>query len=150
MTIVGTPRAAQVSRESLARFAAPAGVSASLAAATLFIVARNPHETQLSFGCLMFNAVGVYCPGCGGTRAVHDVFTGDFAGALHMNALVTLLVIPLGIAGLLYWFARSAGYRLPSFNPPMWVTWTAVGVVAAFWVVRNMPGLIGVLSPLTA
>ncbi len=151
MTTVSDARGATMSdRHLVGRLAAPAGVTAAILAATAFVAANNPHTTRLSPGCIMLQASGFYCPGCGGTRAVYDLVHGDIAAAARMNALVTFLVVPLGVLALAYWVLRAGGWIRWQVRLPLWTAYAAVAFMLAFTVVRNLPALVGVLSPVGA
>jgi hypothetical protein len=83
---------------------------------------------------------GLDCPGCGGTRAAHQLFTGHLGAAADLNVLA-LVGIPLVLAALFVSLtAAFGGPRWRSFTFSS--TWTRVAlvVVAVFWVVRNLPG----------
>ena len=72
-----------------------------LALATLALHLRDPHQHG-SWGFCPSAAMGIYCPGCGGLRAVNDLTNGDVGAALSSNILVTLL-IPVGVVLLALW-----------------------------------------------
>ena len=82
--------------------------------------------------CPIHALTGIYCPGCGGQRAVSAILHGDFAGALDQNALI--FAIPFFIA--LGFLAQRLNRR-----------WLTVAVVASvsvisliFVILRNQPG----------
>lgn len=89
--------------------------------------------------------VGLWCPGCGSTRALAELLDGDVAAAFSYNALA-----PFAAALLVWAWVAWAGRA--------WRTWTIAGpaelpvavpalvVVAAFTVARNLPQL-QVLAP---
>jgi len=82
---------------------------------------------------------GLDCPGCGGTRAAHDLFTGHVGAALSMNVLA-VVAMPFLLWGLFVSLTAMLGgprWRAFSLSP----TWTRVALVAVvvFWVVRNLP-----------
>jgi hypothetical protein len=87
-----------------------------------------------------FKAVtGWDCPGCGGTRALHQLFTGHLGAALSYNVLA-VVILPVLLWGL---FASLTG----ALGGPRWKSisvarpwiWIAFAVVIGFWVVRNLP-----------
>src|SRR4051794_35448113 len=82
------------------RLAVPAVSIGALAATTLALHFRDPHS-QGSWGvCPSYALFGVYCPGCGGLRAVNDLTNFDLLGAASSNlyfvAFVPLIVFLLG------------------------------------------------------
>ena len=96
--------------------------------------------------CPSLTLTGTYCPLCGGLRAVHDLMLGNVAGAFRMNPLV-VLGLPLLVLVWWRWVRRALrGIRatVPAIRWPAWVTF---GVIAAFWVARNIPALQGWLAP---
>jgi hypothetical protein len=83
-------------------------------------------------------ATGLDCPGCGGTRAAHDLMRGDLVGALDHNVLA-VIAIPLILWGLFTWLTSVlGGPKLSTFSPSTRWTVAAVVVLLAFWVVRNL------------
>jgi hypothetical protein len=80
---------------------APAAAIGALSLLTLALHARDPHQHG-SWGLCPSAMLGVYCPGCGGLRAVNDLTHGDIGAALSSNILVTLL-IPVGVVLLAVW-----------------------------------------------
>lgn len=49
---------------------------------------NDPSTTHLGIPCLLREATGWYCWGCGGQRAFHQLLHGNFEAALKLNALV--------------------------------------------------------------
>lgn len=101
----------------------------------------DPSTSSAIYPQCPFKAVtGFDCPGCGTTRAMHSLLTGDVGRALDHNALF-VLALPV----LLWWAIRGA-VRSTGRKPPgpglrwrPWMTWTLVSLVGVFWVVRNLP-----------
>ncbi len=139
---------AAVTRPDVAkRWAFPVGVTAALAAATAYTGIRDPHEPGFFPSCVFYSASGYYCPGCGGLRAVHDLVTGDIAGAMSMNPLVVLGVIPAGVFLIGWWLLSVGTDRVRPVDIPTWVGIAIPLVLAVFWVVRNLEPFAPYLSP---
>lgn len=138
----------QVVRPRRWRVALPAGMIVILASAVLFILARDPYTTTVTGPCMLLHLTGLYCPGCGGTRAVYSLATGDVSGALNMNAFVVLLVIPPAILGLLWWLLHSLDLKVPRVRIGTPIVWGYVGVLLLFAVMRNIPALEPLLAPI--
>lgn len=45
------------------------------------------------FPCLLFELTGIYCPGCGGTRALKALLRGELLLSFHENPAVLLIFI---------------------------------------------------------
>lgn len=94
-------------------------------------------------GCGFRGLTGLYCPGCGNTRASHALLHGDLLEATRQNVFF-VLALPF----LLFWAARSwIEWIFPNFLKPLPFRWKreySLGIVAAlvaFWVLRNLPFL---------
>jgi hypothetical protein len=81
--------------------------------------------------CLFHKLTGLHCPGCGSTRALHQLLHGNVSAALHLNPLAVLLLPVLG-AG--WWLHRKRRQILS----PAWI-WCLVIVVVTYGVARNLP-----------
>ncbi len=116
---------------------APGVTIGSLALATLALHLRDPHESG-SWGLCPSAAIGFYCPGCGGLRAVNDLTNGDVGAAFSSNVVVTSL-IPVAVVLLALWAVdrwRGRTRQVPwSRLRPILLGLVAVLVV--FAIVRN-------------
>lgn len=101
------------------------------------VYAEDPHQSVWFPPC-PFNALtGLYCPGCGSTRALHLLLHGQVVDALGRNLL---MVVSLPILGLM--LAR------PSVPRKQWVCWTALVVLISYGILRNIPmHPFGMLAP---
>ncbi len=117
----------------------PLAVAGGLAAATLALHLRDPHEKG-SWGLCPTAALGFSCPGCGGLRAVNDLSNLQVGAAASSN-----LLFVLSLPFLAYAFARWAHGRWTG-RPwqPSPAAVRTVGIVVgvllvAFAVARNTP-----------
>ena len=110
------------------------------AAAALFVLFRfDPARNDFFPDCLFHTLTGLHCPGCGSTRAVHQLLQGHVGAALALNPLLVLLIPLLLGAWLLQKWRRTNGRpNAPLFSHPR-VGWTIAVVVIAFGVLRNVP-----------
>lgn len=135
------------SRVRPARFVAPAAVAATVVGAFTYVAVRNPYETSLTGPCALLHTTGLFCPGCGATRAAYEITQGDVLGAVQMNAFFTLIVLPAAVIGLAWWVAAVAGMKVPQANFSQRTIWTVVGLMALFWIARNLPWFEPYLAP---
>jgi len=63
----------------------PALLALFLGAAAYLLWRFDPREVRL-WVCLFHATTGFYCPGCGATRATHELLHGRLLSALHDNA----------------------------------------------------------------
>lgn len=121
------------------RMVPPTLVVGGLAAASLALHLRDPHE-QGSWGECPTAAMGFWCPGCGGLRAVNDLTRLQVLDAASSN-----LAFVLSLPFLAYVFARwSVGrWRGRSWAPSNTAMNVSAAVVlasiAAFTLLRNLP-----------
>lgn len=119
------------------RMLAPLTTIGALTLATAALHLRDPHASG-SWGYCPSAAMGFYCPGCGGLRAVNDLTQGDVGAALSSNVVVTAL-IPVAVVLLALWAVdswRGHPRRVPweRLRP---LGYAFVTVLVVFTVVRN-------------
>ena len=104
-----------------------------------YVAAVDPNQPNLVPACAFKALTGLDCPGCGGTRAVHALLHGDVGNALNHNVLVTAVVA----IGLVWVLANLVRRRLgrPPLRFSLTLPWAIalMAVIAAFWIVRNLP-----------
>lgn len=88
----------------------------------------NPVECRWLPPCLFHKLTGLYCPGCGSTRAVHALLHGDVATAARFNILAVCGLPALGM--MVFW-------RWAAIHPA--VGWTALTIAILFGILRNIP-----------
>jgi hypothetical protein len=117
----------------------PLGVGAVAMAGVAYVAAIDPNAAGHYPTCPFLAITGWYCPGCGALRAVHALAHGDLVTALARNPLV---VVALGyvVLGWALWLHRAATGRARRWLAPPWVLYGVLGVILAFWVLRNVPG----------
>jgi len=113
------------------------------AAATAYVYAVDPARGVYP-QCFLYRTTGLYCAGCGATRALHALLHGRVIEALHDNVLfVSLLPAAIALAALYAWKTWTRN-QWPSVTVPSTTLWrgglAVVGVCVAFMVLRNLPG----------
>lgn len=139
--------------------ALPVAVTRSSAAAILailtglsaWVLVRNPLENTVFPPCPLHATTGLWCPGCGATRASYLLFKGDVAGALHFNGLWVVLA-PFVLYQAIAFAGEAFGIRwlrrIPLNRPVIGVLLVSI---VGFFLVRNLPfEAFEVLNPLTA
>ncbi|RMI13526.1 DUF2752 domain-containing protein [Cellulomonas triticagri] len=107
---------------------------------------RDPHGTGSWGVCPLYALTGLYCAGCGGLRATHDLLVGDLAGAWAMNPLWVLLV-PVLLGLWAWWLTRAVRTGGPARGPSVTVALVGAAVVVLYSVARNVPAWAGLLAP---
>lgn len=113
---------------------------AGLAALT-WLAFNNPLGQSVLPRCPTEQYAGVYCPGCGATRATHHLLQGRAGTAMGYNPLLVVVGVPVVLYTLAsLGYQAAAGRRFRRWALPGYVGWAAVVVVVGFLVVRNLPG----------
>lgn len=105
--------------------------AAAMALAAAAVVA-DPETTHVPL-CPLHAATGLYCPLCGGLRAVHALSRGALGTALHDNVLVVAAIVIAPLMTLSFRVTR----RSDAVSRRLLVAVVAVAVV--FAIVRNLP-----------
>lgn len=123
-------------------------IGAALLVSAWAFVRVYPYVYGLFPPCLFHELTGLHCTGCGGTRAVHALLSGDLATAWAQNPLLLLLLPWIGY-GLVRGLGRYffPGREFPGIDVPGKLYWVLAWAVILFTVVRNLPFVHG-LGPL--
>lgn len=110
------------------------------------IIVRNmdPSKVPVTPPCSLRYFTGLYCPGCGMTRAMHAALNFRFADAFSYNLLWPFIVLLIS-ASFYMWFSFLITCKNP-FKPfneffkkhPL-AAYITVIVFFAFWIFRNIP-----------
>jgi hypothetical protein len=126
-----------------------AAVAALGLAAAAVIFAFDPAKPGPYPVCLFHALTGLYCPGCGSLRALHQLLHGHFIAAIRFNPLM-VLVLPFAAYAMASYALRWAGMRaLPGVRicarwgacarMRAWWGWALLAIIVAFGVLRNIP-----------
>ena len=91
--------------------------------------ALNPSALWFCPPCPLYRTTGLFCPGCGSTRALHQLSHGNLWAAIRFN--------PLAVAALPV-LALLVIRPQPQWLGARWI-WILLVVVIAFGVLRNLP-----------
>lgn len=123
----------------------PAVVAAIAAAGAVAVQVRDP-AVPGSWGpagiglCPLHAVTGLWCPGCGGLRAVADLVDLDVVAAIGHNGPAVLLVVVLAVAWVRWVVDRWQGRPAPRMIVLSSTASTAVlWSLALFTLVRNTP-----------
>src|SRR5258708_13591328 len=96
--------------------------------AAVFFFLVDPSSVMFLPRCPLYTTTGIYCPGCGATRALHEFLRGHWLAALRLNALFTLSLPGLAAFGLYRWATSDRGRN--AWKPQC--TWVLLGMVLTF------------------
>lgn len=100
----------------------------------------NPSQHPNLPECPTLGLLGVYCPGCGSTRATHHLLNGRLATAWSFNPLMVLVGAPLGIAYAAALASAILTGRRPMWRPPARLAYAIAVLLLLYMGVRNIPG----------
>ena len=87
----------------------------------------------LRISCPIHSLTGVFCPGCGSTRAVRALLGGDLQLAFHNNALFLISPVLVLVGVLISKYSKNRIWLYLFLS-------LLLAVVIAFTVLRNQPG----------
>ena len=110
---------------------------------SIMLLAIAPWLSERMPNCLFHEKTGLFCPGCGATRAALDLSNGDWFGAMRNNVL---FVSSLGLSGV--WIVVSAvSEKFPEveilrvFRFRLRFLWWILATLIAFTLLRNIPAM---------
>ncbi len=112
----------------------------TIALAYVYVTTPGLREIVRPYHCLFFQATGLLCPACGGTRAMLHLLNGRLLLALESNVLA-VLILPAISYGVIIVFRLAFDRK---FTPadikiaPFWL-WSFLAAVILFWIIRNIP-----------
>ena len=109
----------------------------ALAAAVVYLLVFEPGKSGFFPICLFRALTGFTCPGCGSTRALHQLLHGHVIEAFELNPLLLI-----GLPFLLFALLRYSVYALRGVTPrgnilPASLIYALFFVVMSFWIIRN-------------
>jgi len=106
-------------------------------AAAVVLYRFDPTRVPIYPVCQFHRLTGLDCPGCGATRALHELLHGHLDAALHYNAFL-VLSLPLW-AGFGLQFAWRKFRQQPVAAPrPGWLVFYLAAFVV-FGILRDLP-----------
>ena len=84
---------------------------------------------KIGIPCLFHEVTGLYCPGCGMTRAMISIIKLDFYQASRFNILI-FIVIPFFI---IYFILKDKK------TIPNWIWYVLLSLVILYGILRNIP-----------
>ena len=120
------------------RWAAVAGLAVPVLLGASAVFAFDPNRYPFYPICFFHKATGLFCPGCGALRAMHQLLHGHLGAALRLNALLVFSLPVLGWLAVRLCLARFQIEPLLLSVRPGWL-WAALIVSLLFGILRNLP-----------
>ncbi|MCR5619278.1 MAG: DUF2752 domain-containing protein [Lachnospiraceae bacterium] len=114
------------------------GLVAGILLAAGWIVYRMYFESFTPGECAFKRVTGLYCPGCGGTRAADALFSGHFIRAFIYHPFVPYCLV--------MWVLYEGSHLLEILHVPHIkgmkfrnaYMWTGLGILLVNWIVKNI------------
>ncbi len=90
------------------------------------------------FPCLFRGLTGLYCPGCGGTRAFMYLIQGQILKSLYYHPLIPYMAAVLVGEGALWLMARKKGWEKELKRPYELEVYVGIGIALVNWAVKNL------------
>ena len=125
--------------EFMYRRSTVAGIWLLLIAGSVYLYVFEPGRSGFFPPCMFRMLTGLTCPGCGTTRALHQIVHGHFAVAFMLNPLL-LIALPFLAYAFLRYSAIVMQGSVPQKNSlhPRYI-YAIFFIVMGFWIFRNTP-----------
>jgi hypothetical protein len=110
-----------------------------LIAGAAYLFVFEPGKSGFFPPCPFRLLTGLTCPGCGSTRALHQILHGNFEAAFALNPLL-MVGIPLMLFAFLRYsvIVMRGGVPRPNALPAPYI-YAMFFVILSFWIFRNTP-----------
>ena len=98
----------------------------------------DPLERDIFPKCPLYSFTGLYCPGCGSQRALHQMVHGNIIQGIRYNYLLPLLIVVLiyqGFISVMNKVFHKSYYNM--FHSSLAVKILLV-IILLFWILRNL------------
>ena len=112
------------------------------AIATGFLYIFFLHRFLPQVPCFFSSVIGIYCPGCGGTRAVKALLQGKFLLSLWFHPVVPYTAVVWGGFLLTQGLHRLGAGRIRGWRFHYWYLYAAIILALCNFIVKNVLRLV--------
>ncbi|MEH6406423.1 MAG: DUF2752 domain-containing protein [Leeuwenhoekiella sp.] len=98
----------------------------------------NPTENTFFLQCPFYRLTHLYCPLCGGQRALHSLLHFNFIEMFQDNLLFSAALI-VGAYNLVCIFFKKQPFRVKNRLYKPKIQLIIIAIVLIFWILRNIP-----------
>lgn len=99
----------------------------------------QPGESDIFPPCMFHSATGLYCPGCGSQRAIHNMLHLNLEGTVNNNILFIPAFLAIGYHYIHPHVNSQFHLKLPNIFYMRSTPWIIFGIILLFWILRNLP-----------
>ncbi len=88
--------------------------------------------------CWIYQATGILCPACGGTRCISNLLKGNLVESFFSHIIFFLGIIYLGMVNILYVFNRNRKKKIATWlYPRYWYGIIFIILLLIYTILRN-------------
>lgn len=104
----------------------------------VLIVKYDPEKVKIFPPCVFHSITGLYCPGCGMTRAIHALLNGEILKAVNFNPLFFLFLPLFFYMGTIQIKSLIKTGKITNIRINYHIIRLIVLIVVLFWILRNI------------
>jgi hypothetical protein len=108
-------------------------LSGAVAAGFIVVICNISKMSRWAPPCPFHLLTGLYCPGCGLTRAICELACGHIGAAIRLNAFMMVMIPLIGLTTLIQIIAH---HQVKISNRAAWMILASMLI---FWATRNIP-----------
>jgi len=114
-------------------------MTAAITAGSIILYHFNPATTNVFPSSPFRELTGLFCPGCGSLRGLHQLLHGNLVNALDLNPLMVLSLPFMFYSYVSYTMEVMSGRQLHTlFIHPKFIRYLLYSIIA-YWFLRNIP-----------
>lgn len=114
------------------------GILAFIIGIPLMILYISKLDQRIYPPCVLYNFLGVYCPGCGGSRALKALFSGHFLTSVYYHPLVLYTAVIYLVFMTSQTIALLSRGRIRGIRFHYWFLYGALFVIVINCVLKNV------------
>lgn len=93
---------------------------------------------RFTMPCVFYTLLGLYCPGCGGTRAIEALLHGEWLASLWYHPVVLYTAVVYAGFMLTHTLEKLHIGRVHGWKFHSWWLFTALAIVIGNWIFKNI------------
>ena len=99
----------------------------------------NSKYIEIMPQCWVYNSTGLYCPSCGGTRCIINIFNGNLVGAFFSHMVFFMAIIYLLIIDIVYIINLNKEKKILTWiYPKYWYAIIFAIILIIYTIMRNL------------